>query len=129
MLGRNGLSFWAGPAKKRTGPRPVSQGRPESGGSGGARLGAVVLAPGHRYDCTRGLGRGLWAPPMLRRGPSGPADASPWSIRTSPTLNRPESGGVGVKLRFSGDVPSSPISKFAKLRANCSISLTGSSSS
>ncbi|PKI07106.1 hypothetical protein CRG98_049603, partial [Punica granatum] len=56
----------------------------------------------------------------------GAADASPWSIRTSPTLNRPESGGVGVKLRFSGEVSSSPISKFAKSRANFLFFLTGS---
>ncbi|OWM67657.1 hypothetical protein CDL15_Pgr024742 [Punica granatum] len=31
-LGLNGPSFRAGPAKERTGPRPVSQGRSGSGG-------------------------------------------------------------------------------------------------
>ncbi|OWM74334.1 hypothetical protein CDL15_Pgr013238 [Punica granatum] len=51
---------------------PLAEGRPGSGGSGGARLGAAVLAPGRRDDGTRGLGRWLWAPPMLRRGRSGP---------------------------------------------------------
>ncbi|PKI65412.1 hypothetical protein CRG98_014151 [Punica granatum] len=46
---------------------PLAEGRPGSGGSGGARLGAAVLPPGSRDDGTRGLRRWLWAPPMLRR--------------------------------------------------------------
>ncbi|PKI41270.1 hypothetical protein CRG98_038332 [Punica granatum] len=42
--GEVGLGWaWAGPAKKRTGSRPVSQGRPGSGG-------AVATASGRRFS-------------------------------------------------------------------------------
>ncbi|PKI58173.1 hypothetical protein CRG98_021431 [Punica granatum] len=82
---------WAGTAKKNElGRGPLAEGRPGSGGSGDNEDGGGGSRPWMP----------LRRPEWTREIALGAADASPWSIGTSPALNQSESGELSW---FSGD--------------------------
>ncbi|PKI70673.1 hypothetical protein CRG98_008906 [Punica granatum] len=58
-LGRNGPNFRAGPAKERTGSRPVSQGRSGSGGQRRPRFSPLDAAMRVGTDAGDGFGHRL----------------------------------------------------------------------
>ncbi|PKI55390.1 hypothetical protein CRG98_024241 [Punica granatum] len=77
--------------RKRIGPRPVNSrrsGSEEDGGDGAVGGGSCSWTPQRRHERVQEIA--LCA-----------ADASPWSIRTSPALNPSELGG---KLAISADL-------------------------
>ncbi|PKI60846.1 hypothetical protein CRG98_018754, partial [Punica granatum] len=86
-VGPNGLGL--GLRRKRNGPRPVSRrsGSEEDGGDGAAGGGSRPWTPLRLHERA-------WEMALDT------ADASPWSIGTSPALNQLESG---ENLRFSDE--------------------------